>query len=332
MQHAIPSILGAVCLTLLLSSCLPGNAGKSQSGSSSSSQNFEASQASTSSVVSTHNVSYIGTVEDLGVSIYQQGTHTLVLSDGQFILLESTDANLTLNTYLGKRVEVRGSVQPTVEGNATIMRVEEVTVLDPAPTAIATASGEVMSSSVMNASPSSAMTSSRESPAIMPAIASRSPVSAAGSASSSAPSSNSAARSTISGQVLEAKIALLAKQTYDQSGLWTQKYCTSHIAFCIPVHKNWYFKSFGATTTNLWHVEFSIASIDELYQGPIILNLVPGSSAAVNASDGQVRAQGNDIVGFKDWNDGTHFEIIADARLSSAIAYMLSHITPYTPE
>ena len=124
---------------------------------------------------------------------------------------------------------------------------------------------------------------------------------------------------------------LLAKQKYADELLWTQKYCTSHIAFCIPAHKNWYFKSFGATTSNVWHVEFGLNPIDQLYQGPIVLNLVSGLSASMNAKDGEIKTQGNDLVGFKDWNDGTHFELIADVRLRDAVSYMLSHITAYTP-
>lgn len=119
------------------------------------------------------------------------------------------------------------------------------------------------------------------------------------------------------------------KQTYDQSNLWTQKYCTSHIAFCIPVHKNWYFKSFGATTSNSWHVEFGMVNIEQLGQGAITLNLVSGSSASVSATDGQVKDKGSDVIGYKDWNDGDHFEIIADARLRAAVTYMINNISAY---
>ena len=47
------------------------------------------------------------------------------------------------------------------------------------------------------------------------------------------------------------------------------------------------------------------------------------------AADGQVKSQGNEVIGFKDWTDGKHFEIIADARLKNAVSYMLSQITSY---
>jgi hypothetical protein len=127
-------------------------------------------------------------------------------------------------------------------------------------------------------------------------------------------------------------IAQMAKQNY-ADGNWPEKlqYCTGHYAFCIPSQKNWYFKSFGATTTSLWHVEFAMSEITTLGQGIIVLNLVQGSSASMGVADGTIRTQGSDVVAFKDWNDNTHFELTGDASLKPAIAYMISHITSYTP-
>jgi len=128
---------------------------------------------------------------------------------------------------------------------------------------------------------------------------------------------------------MEQQIVLLAKQNYEP-GLWTQRYCTSHIGFCMPVHKNWYFKSFGATTSSQWHVEFGMGGIEALGDGAIVLNLVGGTSASVGGSDGEIGTQGSSIVAYKDW-DGKHFEITADARLRSIIEYMLSNIEVYVP-
>lgn len=71
--------------------------------------------------------------------------------------------------------------------------------------------------------------------------------------------------------------------------------------------------------------------IDGLGDGAIILNLVAGSSASMSAADGEIKTQGRDIIGFKDWNDDTHFEIIADARLQEAVSYMVERISPYAP-
>jgi len=70
-------------------------------------------------------------------------------------------------------------------------------------------------------------------------------------------------------------------------------------------------------------------NIEELGQGAITLNLVSGTSASVSAANGQVKDKGSDVIGYKDWNDGDHFEIIADARLRAAVAYMISNISAY---
>lgn len=122
----------------------------------------------------------------------------------------------------------------------------------------------------------------------------------------------------------------MAKYNYDTPSLWTQQYCTSHIAFCVSAHKNWYFKSFGATTTTLWHVEFGSAEIDELGQGVIMMNLVSGSSSDGGGVSGQVKSVAGDVVGYLDWK-GDHFEISGDASLKAAISGMLSSIKAYTP-
>ena len=128
---------------------------------------------------------------------------------------------------------------------------------------------------------------------------------------------------------MEKAIIEMAKEKLDDS-LGTQKYCTSHVAFCVPVHKNWYFKSFGTTTKNQWHVEFGLAPIENMGEGLIILNLVNGPATSMDAVDGQIKVQGTDVVGFKDWKDNAHFELIADARLKAAVSYLLTHFTDYT--
>lgn len=120
----------------------------------------------------------------------------------------------------------------------------------------------------------------------------------------------------------------MAKQDLS-AGNWSQQYCSSHIEFCMPVHKMWYYKSFGATTSFLWHVELSSQEIDSLGQGPIVINLVSGTSAAKQATSGQVRTQGDLVVGFKDWEDNEHFEVSGPAGLDAAIRYIVEHIAKY---
>ncbi len=370
MQRLLLSTL--LVTTLGLTACNFGS--KSLTDSSQSSSSSSSPSEDTGDLV-THNVSYIGTVEELGMTVYQQGTHTLRLDGNQSLLLESTDVNLNLNIYLGKKVEIHGSLQPTVEAGGMILKAEEVVVLDTDSSSFSSSEESMVGSRKMcggiaglpcdenemcidDTSDScdplnggadcsgvcvpKAMESSSNSSEAMSSAMSSSQVkstsssvrsvaqTSVSSASSVSSISSSQASSSSDSSVHEEQNVLLAKQTYDKPELWTQKYCTSHIAFCIPVHKNWYFKSFGATTNNLWHVEMGMNDIAELGQGAIILNLVSGSSASMQAQDGQIKTQGADVIGFKDWEDGTHFEIIADARLKVAVSYMISRITPYT--
>ncbi len=371
-KSRIPAIVFSSLLTLgiLLGACSLGLGGSTQSGSDASSST--SSETASEESVLTPNVSYTGVLEEIGVTVYQQGTHKMVLDDGQLLVLESSDANLDLNAYIGKRVEVHGSVQPTVEAGGTFMRVSEVTVLEAASSSVAmedTSSASATSSSSAPAKkmcggiaafpcdagqvciddpsddcdpksggadcsgvcvdvltqPSSAPASSSVMTASSVPTSSRPASSAA--APSSAPSVSSA--SSVMNADLEPQVLLMVKQSYDQPSLWTQKYCTSHMAFCVPVHKNWYFKSFGATTSNLWHVEFGMVDISSLGEGAIVLNLVSGSSASMDARDGQIKSQGSDLIGFKDWTDGNHFELIGDARLRPALEYMLKSISAY---
>ena len=362
MKRSTLGFLTLGCTGIILSSCSSPIVPNPNSGTGSVTN-------SSSATVPTRNVSYIGTIDVLESSIYLQGTHILRLNDGQFILLESTDSNLNLNVYLGKRAEVQGSVQPTVEGNSTIMRVEEVTVLDVltdhSSSSVSMTSSEtaafcggiagiacqqgyacvdnpedscdpeqggadcggicvVFADSDSSSSLSSVASSSSKPTSLSSSSSVRSSTPPSSSSASVVSSSSAAASSGVS----EDHIVLMAKQNYIDA-LWTQKYCTVHIGMCVPAHKNWYFTSFGATTTNIWHVEFGMNTIDQLYQGPIVLNVVSGTTASMNATDGQIRVQGSDVVGFRDWNNGTHIEIIADARLREAVAFMTSHITSY---
>ncbi len=68
-----------------------------------------------------------GTIEELGMSIFMQGTHKLVDDKGELVaLLQSGSDNLDLNSYLGQKVKVTGSAAPSVEGGATFVTVDSV--------------------------------------------------------------------------------------------------------------------------------------------------------------------------------------------------------------
>lgn len=105
-------------------------------------------------------------------------------------------------------------------------------------------------------------------------------------------------------------------------GNWTQEYCTGHIGFCIPVHRNWWFNSFGATTSALWHVEIGPSEIQNLGDGPLTVKLVSGETTA----NGQVTVSGGAATGIRSWTGGRHFVIQGPAILEGAVRYITEHL------
>lgn len=343
---------------LLLSACTPGSS--DQQSSSSSSESSASSQAS--DLPETMNVTYTGTLEALTATPSADASHQLVMDSGRNILLQSTDINLQLGSYVGKRVDVRGSLN--VSGSAPVLRVTEVTVLDAASSSSAhqlcggiaalpcpdgftctddpsdtcnPAAGGADCSGVCTQSPAESTSSSTESSApsssssasVKPSVSSSSSAASVAKVPASSVSSSSSAAVAIAPS--EPVVAQMAKQNYSTAGIWTQKYCTGHVGFCVPVHKNWYYKSFGATTSTLWHVEFGIGEIDALGQGGISLNLISGTAEAAGGIDGKTEEKAGIIVGYKNWDGGKHIQIAADARLTEAVTYMLGHLERYAP-
>jgi hypothetical protein len=268
-----------------------------------------------SSVAETKNVIYRGMLRPLGSSIYMEGTHRLELEDGRFVLLEAD--GILLDEYLDEDVEVFGATRPTVEGGGIIMRVERIAefVESSAP-----ASSEAFSSEAASAAPSSA-----------PAVPSSAPVAASRASiapvvrSSAAPAPASSAPAAVSSAPTDAvtlRAQTMAKANMDAAN-WTQRYCTSHIGFCVPVHKNWYYVSFGATSSSLWHVEMSSEEIVALGDGPISVVL---RSGAAPAADGQVTVEGGVATGVRAWTNNRHFVISAPAVLETAVRYVTQEL------
>ncbi len=315
----------------------------------------------------TRNVSFTGRVEDLGPSIYMQGTHKLALEDGRFILLDAASADVLLPEYVGEQVEATGSTETTVEGGATILHVERIVRLlsDSASSASMASSAapqycggiaalecspgytcvddttdscdpmnggadcsglclpSVMASS---SSVTSSVAASMKASSSALSSSARSVSSVAFSSSvSSAAISSSVSSSVISSK--EAVIALMAKRKdYASQERWPKKYCSMHIGFCVPVYKNWYYISFGANGGSLWHVEFSEVDFSSLGEGVIMLDLKKGSSLSSAIRDGAVEVNGTTVIGYKDWGEEYHFEVSADARLKSAVQYLIDNI------
>lgn len=116
----------------------------------------------------------------------------------------------------------------------------------------------------------------------------------------------------------------MAKQDLS-AAKWTQEYCSSGYGFCLPVHKNWWYKSFlgGA---GLVSVELSPDEIDTSGSAPIVVTLKSGTAASMQASDGDVRVQGDMVYGYRDFSDNRHFVVSAPANLEAAVRYIIERI------
>ena len=128
---------------------------------------------------------------------------------------------------------------------------------------------------------------------------------------------------------MSASIRAMAKVAVDAT-TFTTKYCSSHIGFCIPLHKYWFYQSFGANVSpNLWHVEVSDKSIDDAGQGVIMVNLVSGG---LTGTEGVAVAQGDFVVASRQWTGNRHFEISGPAALKAAVEFMANGVEVYSAE
>ncbi|MBU0766955.1 hypothetical protein KKF55_04215 [Patescibacteria group bacterium] len=273
----------------------------------------------------TKNVIYQGIVKPAGISIYMQGSHRLQLDDGKFILLESNSVDL--NGYVNEKVELLGALRPTVEAGSMIMRVEQASLIredEPKEESTGTGSVEELPPVVDDVMPPE-----EEGPTEEPGETSLPPSAEAEDLppSEEEPPATEEEPIQISPELTE-RTKLMASDDIS-AGQWTQQYCTSHIDFCIPIHRNWWFKSFGATISYLWHVELSSEEISRLNDGPIHVNLVSGTIGSKKATDGQVREQDNQIVGYRSWTDNRHFEIKAPIALGEAVRYITANLEEY---
>ena len=258
----------------------------------------------------TKNVSYSGTVKPLGISIYMEGTHRLSLSDGRFILLES-DA-IDLNGYVAEEVDVLGAIRPTVESDAMIMRVESISLIEREEQSDAPSDEESSSSASSEES-----TETPEDPVVKSSSV----------ANTEPPPSEEPEAAPDTPPTLE-----FLESTKDMAGEeysaenWTQEYCTAHIGFCIPIHRNWWYKSFGATSSHYWHLEMNAAPIEQLGEGPLVVNLDGESIEALGIDEGSIRTEGESVVGYRSWTNGRHFEIRAHHTLTDAVRYITEQL------
>ena len=244
-------------------------------------------------MMETKNVSYEGIVRPSGISIYMQGTHRLETEMETVLLLESETVDL--ETYAGKEVRVSGSVRPTVEEGGMIMRVERVEVKNEKETKEETK--EPNEEEIDIEQPESEESNDREM--------------RSSSLSSTPPDS--------------AKISLMMNEKFGDEE-WTQRYCSLHIGFCLPIHRNWWYKSFGATTSSLWHVEIGPEPLEVLGDGPLLINLFSDTVDEVGAEDGIIVTHGNFVVGYRAWSGDRHIEVSAPQELREAVEYITAYI------
>lgn len=280
---------------------------------------LSSSSSSPSLIVETHNVSFIGTVRAAGISIYMEGTHRLELADGRFILLASESVDL--NGYVGEQAEVTGSIRPTIEEGGTIMRVERIRLIEtPSSGSSSSAASFSFSSAISSSAPAAAssatqsIAASSRPPAVQPS--SSSVASSAPSSANSVPAANNTAQ-----------VASMAKQDLT-TAKWTQAYCAPPvIGFCVPVHRNWYFKSFGTATEALWHLEVGAATIENPSDGAIAVDLLGGSLSTKGFTDKDVRDDGTTVRGYREWTKDRHLVLSAPSALRGAVEYMTQHLS-----
>lgn len=266
----------------------------------------------------TRNVSFIGIVQPVGITITMEGTHRLDLGDGRFILLASESVDL--NGYVGERAEATGSIRPTVEEGGTIMRVEQIRLIESSSSSAIAAEN----ASAADASQSSAIAAG--APASSAAASSKNPVASSVAVAPTSSRASSALPPPPADQ--SAQVKVMAKQNLAASN-WTQAYCAPPTAgFCLPIHRNWYFKSFGTQTQALWRVEVGPEAIESVGQGVITVILLSGDIAE-GVADGQVRAEGSMVTGYRAWTKNRHLRITAPGPLMrDAVTYITSHFTP----
>jgi hypothetical protein len=303
--------------------------------------------------LSTTSVSYMGLLAKGGVTFYQQGTHHLSLDDGSFILLESDSIPLAL--YEGKRVRIRGSVRPTVEAGGLIMDAQEVVVVDergitksegqfcggvagiPCPSgyeciresADRDAAGVCRREKMVEETKEAEEAEEAEGGGVTepepgseePEVTPEKPAEEAqlGAKPTLAPSTNSPA--------LEAHIELMAGDDISPSR-WTQEYESQHVGLRVSLHKNAYWRNFGARPdqNSFLHLEVGHREIVELGDGPVTLDLKGGTLASLGVAEGGVVERDDIIEAYRTFDANRYVVISGDARLKNYIEYMLGAV------
>jgi hypothetical protein len=319
MKYSVTAVsLGIVALTMTACSF--------SSLRSSFSSGEQASSFSSSMLnVDLTSVTYEGLLERPSDGSDQVSPFRLSLGDNRYLYLQSDIVDIP--SYVGERVTVSGIVRPALDDTAKMMIVSSISLSgteasSEAPMVVDVSIQDQQSS----APPASSSQRSVEPPVkeVLPPTPLPPPPPVAPKASSS---SSVSLEVGTDAQLDPAKINAMAKAGVSPS-LWTLQYCTGHIGFCVPVHKNWWFKSFGATTATLWHVEVSSVDFENIGEGPLAVDFVSGSLPS-SVTDGMVVEKDGKVIGYRSWTGQRHFEISAPVQLKAVVEYMTQGLSTY---
>lgn len=298
--------LKLLVLPLLLSACatveVPIDANTDTQARLSSSSESQALESSFS--VKQREMDYTGTIQSVGISIYQQGTHRLALEDDTFLLLQSDTVDL--NGYVGEFVTVNGIVEGTVEADGKIMTVSSIELED------SSSSEDSSESSDTSGSDDNLDTTDEDST----------------ESSSSDVEVDDEVNIETNSMNPEASALAEAMASADTSTAnWTVQYCSPLEPFCIPIHKNWWYKSFGATGSDLLRVDIAAQEVENVDDGIIVVRLKSQTLADINKQDKQIVVSNGMVVGYRTWDDGRHFEITAPAILRDSVEYITINLS-----
>ena len=309
----------------------------------------------------TRNVTYTGILEEGGVTIYQEGSHRLMLSDGKMVLLEPAEGEvMSLGLYVSKLVRVQGDVSPTVEAGGTIMKIKEIHWIrrevdedgdeeevlrvlcggdegavcpegfvcelgEEEGVCVEGSDEEVVEGEEDDGTEGTEGTEAEEgvedseSDTSVPSVPSETSTT---SESEEKGEQEEEGEEPVPTNGRHAKsLELMMDEDY-AADRWTQEYCSEHVGFCVPVHKNWYYKSFGAMSSILWHIEMGAQPVEVMGDGPLFVELKSGDLASIGVTDGEVKTVGSKVIGYKAWSDGMHFEVSAPAGIEEAVRFV----------
>ena len=122
MRESVVTLLFAASVTFVLTGCDKASDGKGAPPPATTPNSTTPPTSGPTSAATA--IEWTGTLEKQGMSIAMEGTHKLVSGGKTVVLLKS--ARVDLSKFEGKKVAVTGASSTTVEGNQTIVDVQEI--------------------------------------------------------------------------------------------------------------------------------------------------------------------------------------------------------------